>query len=648
MKLASIFQNGAILQRDTVIPVWGNSAPGVLVTGTFNGTTVYSRSSATGEFMLYFPPQPAGGPFVLEIFAEDDKIILSDILVGEVWLASGQSNMQYQLNSDHRADKSSCSEPLSRQQEKDFFSSIDDPAQLRYFTVPRIASSCAERATGGVWKHIDPECSAVAAWFALYIQKNLNIPVGIISSNWGGTIAEAWMSSSALASNPLTRELLEKYRASHLRENNYRNSDSNSVSNALAAVLRPDGENLGIKDNFHSAMFDDSSWTPMQVPGSWIRQDIAGNGVVWIRRKIDIPESWVGKKLLFCADSIDKQDITYANGVEIGRTGSGASMTTYNTPRCYTIPAENVSSTELSIAVRGYSACYDGSFNGDWHIENPESGEKIDLSGTWKACCELDLGRVTPKRESVIFGPGNPNTPSILFDSMLRPVIPYAIGGALWYQGESNAVTPQYSREYFEIMKSLIADWRYHWQNPELPFVLVQLAGFGPCKAFSPHASWAYLRESQRKLADNSRKIYMATAIDCGEETDIHPQDKESVGFRLAMCVLNKVFKLHDIVPGGPELLRAAQEAPGTVRLDFARASGLRLMEGEQQSFYISGDGREFYPAEQVTVDGASVVISNANLDTVKCVRYAWADFPINTLYNGDGYPASSFNVELS
>lgn len=648
MKLASIFQNGAILQRDAVIPVWGNTLPGTLVIGTFNGATVYSRSSSTGEFMLFFPPQPAGGPYVLEIFADEEKIILSDILVGEVWLASGQSNMQYQLNSDHRADKSSVEEPLSRQQEKDFFSSIDDPGQLRYFTVPRIASSCEERATGGVWKHVDPECSAVAAWFALYIQKNLNVPVGIISSNWGGTIAEAWMSPSALASNPLTKELLEKYHASHLREINYRSCDSNTPANKLAAVLRPDGENLGIKDHFHTAAFNDNSWTPMQVPGSWIIQDIAGNGAVWIRRTIKLPESWVGKELHFCASGIDKQDITYANGVEIGRTGSGASMTTYNTQRCYTIPAEIVSSTELSIAVRGYSACYDGGFNGSWYIENPDSEEKIDISGTWKACCELDIGRVSPKREAVTFGPGNPNTPSILFDSMIRPVIPYAIGGALWYQGESNALTPQYGREYVDIMKSLIADWRYHWQKPELPFVLVQLAGYGLRKAFSRHAPWAYLRESQRKLVDSGNGVYMATAIDCGEETDIHPQDKESVGFRLAMCVLNKVFKINNIVSGGPELLRAEQEAPGTVRLDFARASGLRLVDDEEQSFYISGDGREFYPAEQVTIDGASVVIHTAKLDKVKCVRYAWADFPVNTLYNGDGFPASSFDVELS
>ncbi len=647
MKLASIFQDGAVLQRNIAIPVWGNAACNTLVCGTLNGSTTYSRSSATGDFMLYFPPQTAGGPYTLEVECNDEKIVLKDILIGEVWLASGQSNMQYRLNDDRRPDKIDAENQLSRQQEKEFFETLGQNSIFRYFNVEHNARSCRENTCQGAWKSIDPDCSAVAAWFGLYLQKQLDIPIGLIVSSWGGTIAEAWSSASALRANPKNRHLTEILRASHLKEKTYSTTENSAFSEAARALLRPDTTNEGFEKGFHSIDFDDSAWKTMKIPGSWIKQYISGNGAVWIRRRIEIPQAWLGKEIFLCTGGIDKQDISYFNGQEIGRTGSGASMNTYGIHREYRIPAELNNTTTALVAVRGYSCCYDGSFCGSWRLENRELGETLDISGIWQAGVELDLGPISLRRDTSTFGPGNPNTASILFDGMIRPLIPAALAGVIWYQGESNATTIPNAIDYQDTLKYMINDWRYHFESPELPFIQVQLANYGMPGCYNNKAAWAYLRESQRNLCSILPNCAMATAVDVGDEVDIHPQDKQTVGFRLAACALNKVYGFSDIVPNGPELLRAANESGGTVRLDFAWADGLRIDDEAEQSFYISVDGENFIPAQKAEVQGASVLLCSGESAKIKCVRYAWSENPTCTLYNGDGFPASPFSAEI-
>ena len=648
MQLASIFQDGAILQRNTRIPVWGKTIPNTTVTGVLNGSSCFCRSSATGDFTLYFPEQSAGGPYTMKISAGDESVEVKNILIGDLYLASGQSNMEYQLNTDSRADKTGSDIPLSREQEKEFFETVENLERFRYFKVPKLATGCEETSTGGVWKSIDGECSAVAAWFGLYLQKNLdNVPIGIIVSAWGGTIAEAWMSQAALLANPLSRESIKLYRNNQLKKEIFSDGNDNNPEKRLKSLLRPDGENEGLKLGFNKVDFNDSEWRDFIIPGSWIKHRIAGNGCVWVRKKVQLPESWVNKELTFCSGGIDKQDISYFNGTEIGRTGTGASLSTYQDPRRYVIAGELNNSAEAVIAVRAYSACYDGSFLGNWHLLNHETGETLDINGTWKIGVELDIGTFSPKRNPALFGPGNPNTPSILFNSMIRPLIPCALAGVIWYQGESNATSEEFASDYYHIMKSLIDDWRYHFQNPELPFIMVQLAGYGAYSAFRKDAPWAYLRESQRKLAADHPNTAIATAIDCGEENDIHPQDKQTVGYRMAMRALHDIYHLDGIVPGGPELLRATAEGAGCVRLDFAWSDGLRIDDEAEQAFYVSGDKINFVPAEQSIVEGNSVVLKHSGIAKIAEVRYAWSDLPSNTLYNGDGFAASPFAVGI-
>ena len=649
MQLASIFQDGAILQRNTQIPVWGKTVPDTMVTGVLNDSRCYCRSSAAGDFKLFFPPQCAGGPFTLKISAGDESIELKDILIGDLYLASGQSNMSYQLHADWRADKTGDEIPLARAQEDEFFETVESLEHFRYFNVPNQATGSEESFVDGTWKAIDGNCSAVAAWFGFYLQKHLdNVPVGLIVSAWGGTIAEAWMSQAALLSDPLCRERLISYRSNQTNIENFCDDSRNDPGQRLQSLLRPDGENEGLKRGFNTISFDDSSWQDFQVPGSWIKHRIAGNGCVWIRKKIRLPENWIGQELTFCTGGIDKQDIAYFNGAEIGRTGTGASLSTYNEPRRYIVSGKLNNSAEAVIAVRAYSACYDGSFLGNWHLLNNVSGETLDISGNWKIEVELDLGTVRPKRSTALFGPGNPNTPSILFDSMIRPLIPCALAGVIWYQGESNAISEEFSCGYYQILKSLINDWRYHFLNPELPFIMVQLAGYGVCSAFRKDAEWAYLRESQRLLAAEYPATAMATAVDRGDANDIHPQDKQSVGFRMAMRALHDIYHQDGIVPGGPEPLKATAGGKGKVRLDFAWSSGMRIDDEAEQAFYVSEDGINFLPAEASIVEGNSVVLKHSGIAKISEIRYAWADYPVVTLYNGDGFPASPFRVKVN
>jgi len=649
MRLADLFQTGAVLQRDRIVPLWGWAEPESLITGELDDTKVFCRSAADGFFMLYWPEHPAGGPYTLKISDGAETVVLEDILFGEVWLASGQSNMYYQLGSDSRTDKSD-PDPVARQQEREFYRSLKNPFQCRFITVPMLASSCHESCFKGKWQSMTKEhagnCSAVSAWFAHYLQQDLNIPIGVINSAWGGTVAEAWMSSTALAGNPHTRDLIHKYFISHQRPNNYRTADSCNLAIGLQERLRPDGENEGAKQRFHTPEFDDSSWRQMELPGSWIAQKIAGNGAVWVRKKVSIPPTWLGKELLFSAGTIDKQDITYFNGSEIGRTGSGASMTAWDILRVYTVPAALVNTTEVLLAIRAYSAAFDGNFSGKRILQCPELGESIEITGSWKIEVELDIGRVSPLYSADFYGPGFQNTPSILFDSMIRPLLPAAIAGVIWYQGESNALNVESSQNYYSILQSLINDWRYSFQSWEMPFIMVQLANYNKFAAYDAGSFWAPLRESQRLLAKNHPFTFMASAIDIGEAADIHPQDKKNVGSRLAAVALNNVYGQKNIVPGGPEII-TAESFEDKVILTFDNVKTLTLKNDCEQSFYLSDDGENFTAAGKVTVSGNQVIIAEADAAQVRFVRYAWSDNPASTLYNEAGLPASSFSVEV-
>lgn len=652
MILASLFQDGAILQRDMDIPVWGKTVPNALIQAELDGKITRTRSAADGSFILYFPAREAGGPYTLTVSAPEcgKSVTVKDILIGEVWVASGQSNMVYLLGSDWRHGEIDPAEVcVARKQEALFNEMIVEPDKLRVFMVDKCASGCRESSCQGKWMKMTPEnaanATAVGAWFGLGLQMHLNIPVGIIGTAWGGTIAEAWTSYEALANNSETANMAKLVRRTCWASKNWEKPLDTTAPLDFTKIPGVE-KDTGIAENarhFADTNFDDSSWKEMHVPGSWMKQNIAGNGVLWARKSINIPESWANSPLKVTGGVVDKHDTTFFNGVEIGKTGKDFETQFYNTIRTYSIPPELVKPGKAVIAVRAYSFFYDGAIRGMWRLVNEKSGESIELIGNWQAMAEVDRGVLNVSHSPATFGPGNPNTPGILFDGMVNPLLPYAVRGVIWYQGESNATDVKRAIAYRDILQNMIDDWRRAFRNPDMPFIMVQLAGFGNKENFCCDSSWAELRESQRLLTANDPDSFMASAIDIGEEEDIHPQNKFDVGKRLAMSALHHVYQCAEAIPSGPEINKV--EVTGNkVKFTFDYADKLKLVSDEK-SFYIAGSNGEFHSADSVELneDEKSLTISSSLVADPVQVKYAWADFPIPTLFNGAGLPASSF-----
>ena len=651
MKLGALFSDGAVLQQGRINPLWGETLPGLLIEAAIAGKTAYAKASNDGHFMIQIPPLPAGGPYELQVSAvenQEESITVKDVLVGEVWLCSGQSNMQYNLGADWASDKGTQENPpLRRQQEKELLETVREPEKFRFITVPKEVTGCREQYFEGQWHYMDsghaPEASAVAAWFGSVLRRELNVPVGLICCSWGGTCVEAWSSPAALLTNPDTRPLLEEWKSMQQDKNIWLMKEADCHQLSLAKITRTDPGNTGFAQGWARPDFDDSAWAGMSVPGSWISQGIAGNGAVWIRKQADVPAELAGKDLLLKTGGIDKHDIAYFNGVEIGRTGKDFEEQFYNSPRRYRIPGNLVKAGKNTIAIRAFSFLYDGSFSGkpeDIVLSAPD--REIPLAGVWKAKAEFDWGIINCPHQP--FGIRSPNTPGILFDSMIRPLLPYSLSGVIWYQGETNAKGIPASASYRQKMNILIRDWRYHFEQPDLPFIQVQLADFRAPQCYDPFSSWAVLRESQRKVCGDLPGVFLATALDTGEELDIHPQNKKDVGIRLAASALHYVYGQEHTLPSGPVFWKARREG-NALRVFFHFTAGMELRGEPGSSFYLAGTDGHYYPADRAEISGDSILLTSSQVKNPVSVRYAWADNPNNILYNQQ-FPAASFSSE--
>ncbi len=653
MILGSIFQKGAVFQRDMDIPVWGRTLPEKKVQAFFDGVKIQTVSSADGYFICYLPPHEAGRGLELTVQVagnDEEKVTISDILVGEVWLASGQSNMAYKLGSDWRVN---CDVPadktLGRIQERQFNEMVMNPDEFRIFTVAERASIVKEDHCAGSWVNMDKfhssNASAVAAWFGLGLQYQLDIPIGIIDASWGGTMAETWMSMEALWACPETRQAAAEMQKLCQLEAPWDGSGTAAYENN--PDVHADPGNTGVGMGYADVEFDDSSWQDMIVGGSWIRQNIAGNGIVWLRSTVDIPASWENCEITLYGGEVDKQDISYVNGVEVGRIGKGFETCHYNTPRCYPVPAGVVKAGKAVVAIRAYSFAYDGAVTGKWFLANNTTGEFLELGSIWKAKAEYDWGVVKfPALPAAKYGLRTPtSTPTMMFNGMINPLLPMALRGVIWYQGESNAHTIEEARAYREIMPALIDDWRLRLRNPQMPFIMVQLAGFNTT---SEADAWAELREAQRLIANNDPDTWMISAVDAGDENDIHPENKLDVGKRLAMCALHNVYGYEEIIPSGPEVEKAETCGNG-VKIFFKYNEKLQL-KGEDKSFLLAGADGVFYTADKMEIDEDNnvLLLSSSEMSGEVCrVRYAWSNCPAVVLFNGAGFPASPFDIQL-
>jgi len=660
IELTALFTDGAVLQRRMWIPVWGKSVSRHLVGVKIGGNSAYARCGRDGSFLVRLPAMEAGGPYDLVITDCDsgETRTVSDVMVGEVWIAGGQSNMQYLLNSDWSVNAALPEEEkeksVNRIQLREFLDSIQHPELIRGITVPMVASGCEEHDFDGKWMHLTRENApwfcAVGNWFARFIQQDLGVAVGIICSNWGGTVAEAWTSMGGLMSNPDTIPLVTQHHLGMAKREPWETVQL-SQEELVKQLAKPDPGNTGFDKGWAKPEFDDSSWRDFELPQCWTASGYSGNGAVWVRRKVSVPASWIGKELTLHLGPVDKQDVTYINGQKTGGMGEGLDSRYWCARRRYTVPGTLVTGTELTIAIRAYSFLWAGNFGGEkenYFLLNPETQERIPLAEKpWKFGVELDCGVLPVPGANTAPGPGTPNTAGILFDAMIRPLIPYGIRGVIWYQGESNANRLDQSRQYAGALSTMIRDWRHHWGQGDFPFIQVLLAKY---ENSGPRHSWAVLRESQQKCAAELPNVYSASAVDIGEAKDIHPQNKKDVGFRLAQSALYHVYHRSEVVPCGPQLTGVSVEN-GRIRLFFRYAEGLRFKGGKPAGFQLGSmdEVRKvplFCDADTVAIEGSTLVVSSAACPAPAVVRYAWDNCPEGNLYNGAGLPAEPFRTD--
>ena len=617
--LPKVFGDNMVLQRELKIPVWGNSTPGATIIAELGNAKSTTKADQEGKWMVHLPKFKAGGPYTLKIYEEGkpgEGVVLSGILVGDVWLASGQSNMEWQV-----------------QQAKDASVEIANAnfPQLRFLMVEHSneVKPQTDISTSG-WKVCDSntvkELSAVAYFFARKIHVDQNVPIGIVQSTWGGTRIEPWTSREMLLTSPITRECTLSADTLHYnREDIIR--DSLKQVRFWDIVYNPQNNAEKI---FPAPDYDDSDWTEIAMPN--VLKDFGigyYEGMVWMRKKISLPESYSGKDLTINLGHPEMTYSLYFNGSEICKNKWYSNAT-----HSYTIPAALVQPGENTITVRIAMLWGGGGLNPANDIYITDGSTEITLAGNW--LYKKDLEPAIPKMSN------NQGYPTVLFNSMINPLVPYGIKGFLWYQGESNA---EEAYNYRKLFPMLIADWRQHWQQGNLPFLFVQLANYMERKPLPSESEWAELREVQT-LTLSQLNTGMACTIDIGDAGSVHPLNKQEVGRRLALIANKTVYKQDGIIISGP-MFRSYKKEGNRIRISFSSiGSGLSTSDGKEvKGFAIAGDDKQFHWAKAV-IEGNEVVVYCDEVENPEAVRYAWADNPDCNLINSEGLPAVPFRTD--
>lgn len=653
LKLAPLFTSHMVLQQEAEVPIWGSASPGAQIqVSTSWGDTVSTQADEKGDWKVILETKKYGGPFALTIQEGTTEIILQDVLLGEVWLASGQSNMEWPMSA----------RILNQEAE---IKTADYP-QIRMFSVPRDLEGSALDKTS--WKVTTPETvkqfSAVGYFFARKLVQELNIPVGIINTSWGGTRVEAWTSIEQLAQmEPSKEEALEiqsQGGVAGLKAFNQKISQEILAQNS--AYLEAPGfaipetmeewERLQLNDTHYAASdFDDTNWHTFQSEESDLiafenffeSRSLAEDGVVWMRKRFDLetPEDFDRFEV---EGGIDDYDYTYLNGKLIGKGFNCCSARSYEIPQGILKKKGNI------LAVRIIDMMGQGGFRGNIFLSGTDKKMQLD-KGEWKLKHQafyletnfqnhnLDFKTLVEKdnelQKQIKKGKKNgPNVYSNLYQNMIKPLIPYTIKGALWYQGESNVDNHQ---EYKTLFTGMITDWRARW-GAEFPFYFVQIAPY----RYEPHQSSQALREAQRKTLELN-KTGMAITLDIGEEEDIHPANKQEVGLRLARLALHNDYGDQDLVATGP-LYKSQTLHPNAIDLSFDHIGTGLIAKPVLLGFEIATAEGPFVPAKAQII-GNQVRVSSPKVRNPQRVRYGWKNYFEGTLFNSEGLPASSFET---
>ena len=615
--------DNVVLQRDRELDIYGWASPGERVRVEIDGERLRTRADENGNWSVRLPPHAKGGPYEMTV-AGTNELTVRNILFGDVWICSGQSNMTVWLE-------------RVKEIYGDEIAAADYP-EIREFFVPTMTelSGPREDFPSGDWKPVTPESvmdmSAIGYFFARRLHETYDVPVGIINTAVGGTPIEAWTSAEGL------RDFAD------LQAAVLRNADPaflDSLEQRRGGGSRPSGPppvtDLGMREKWFSPDYEPRGWQNYYIPGYWEDQGVSDlNGTVWFRREINVPQEWAGKELKLFMGRIVDADVMYVNGQEIGN------ITYQYPPRRYTVPAGLLKAGKNLLATKVTNYGGKGGFVPDKNYSLTDGVDTLDLKGTW----QYKVGEVFPPR-SRGGGGGSPfvaqNQPAALYNAMVAPIERFTVRGANWYQGESNVGRAQ---EYYALLPALIRDWRARFHQPELPFLTVQLANFQDATYVPVESQWAVLRDAQLQSL-RLPNTGLAVAIDIGEWNDIHPLNKLDVAERLALEARRIAYGEDDLVSSGP-VFREATVEDGRIRIHFDRVGdGLTTTDGlAPQYFAVAGYNREYHWAE-ATIEGEQVVVHSEAVPDPRYVRYAWADNPFGAnLTNATGLPASPFQTD--
>lgn len=635
--MPAIFGDHMVLQAGKDIPLWGKAKPGEKVYAHFlDGTTLAPvTADKDGKWKMNMGKYKTDQAGVLTVTSGGDTLTFKDVLVGEVWVGSGQSNMEMHVHEANHAKKE--------------IAAANYP-KIRMFTVKRNWNIYPQEDVVGEWKVCTPEnvgmFSATAYFFGRMIHTQQKTPVGLIATSWGGATVESWIPAAFMKDQKKPSYLVETYNRS-VAYKEASKAEQEKIVEAVSKVKQPRlipikyQDDEAYKAGIHKPNYDDSNWMPMRLPGFWER-DIPAmdwfDGVVWLRQTVNIPASWAGKEAVLICGSIDDYGDFFIHGEHISPT----KKTRFTLESA--IPGKLIRSGKNCFALRIQDAWGWAGMNGNMFKlqlkEDPT--QSIDLAGDWKykithtpePSNEFDLIHPEFYRKASV---------SALYNAMLAPIVPYPIAGAIWYQGEANIRGARVHHEYLEM---LIRNWRKQWGQGEFPFLFVQLANYRKRKEKPQTSFWADLRDAQRRTLSVPNTA-MAVAIDIGDEEDIHPKNKQEVGRRLALGALNLAYG-KKIPYRGPTIKSttiANDKKTVTVTFDYV-GKGIVAKGPMDKSFAILGEDQRWHWASGAKISGKNTVLVTApeNMN-IHEVRYAWQRNPVAPLYNSHTLPAVPFNT---
>lgn len=618
VRLPRLVSDGLVLQRDKPINLWGWADDGEPVSVTLGKQTQTTKAVA-GRWQVSFKALPAGGAYTLDIQGKN-HLQVKDILIGDVWIASGQSNMEL---------------PIKRvkYQYPDLIASTKLP-EIREFNVPVVYAfkGPLEDFQQGQWKTAAPEnlpnFSAVGFFFSRALHEKYKVPIGLITIPVGGSPAEAWMSESALQKYPHYLAQLQPFKddayvAATIAKDK---ASSGAWYSDLAA------KDEGLKGAWSTGVLNQSDWKSFKVPG-FLREQGSDfvNGAVWFRKTFELSAEQAAKAGTVWLGCIVDGDQVFVNGKEIGQTGY------QYPPRIYSVPASVLVAGKNTVSIRVTSYSGNAGFVKEKRYALDFGSESISLAGEWQY-------KIATRAENMEKTTTLHYQPAALFNAKLAPSLHTAIKGVIWYQGESNTGR---AAEYATLFPDMIRDWRAQFKQGDFPFLFVQLANFMPAKSEPSESDWAATREAQRKTL-SLKNTAMVVASDVGEWNDIHPLNKQAVGERLALAAEKLAYGDKKVIASGPNAV-SVKRSGKELLISFDKSGNDLVIKNDGVLHHIAIAGADKkYVWAKAKIQGKHLVVWSEQVAEPISVRYAWADNPEGAnLYNAAGLPASPFELSL-